>query len=154
MMHMRWRMGWVVLIVGGGMLLVKGGVARGQMGGMKRPLGGYGAATVGSYYRSTGGPLIPYAGGQGGFIPYEGISSGRSEAVLMAPREIPRTSIGGAGMGGTPIGGASRMQGADLYRPLNYRGRFGQGGASRLNRNSGPGFGSPFRNPPSLTRGM
>ena len=120
---------------------------------MRRPLGGYGGATIGSYYGSRNGPLLPYAGGQGGFIPYQGLEAPPPAVVTMMPREIPQTSIGGVGPGGTPIGGASRMQGPNIYQPLNYRGRFGTGGVLRSPRRYGPGFGSPFRRPPSLVGG-
>lgn len=119
-----------------------------------RSLGGYGASTIGSYYRSMGGPLIPYGGGQGGFVPYEGLQRRPSAPEVLAPRELPATPVGGVSMPTTPIGGASRVTGPGLfYQPLRYRGRFGTGGRAIRARDYGPGFGSPFRVPPSLSRG-
>ncbi len=108
---------------------------------------------MGAAYGNRSGPLIPYGGGQGGFIPYGGLESRRAAEPVMTPREIPQTMIGGASNIRTPIGGASRMQGPDIYQPLNYRGRFGKGGSSGLPPRYGPGFGSPFRRPPLLLGG-
>ncbi len=120
------------------------------MPGMRRPLGGYGAATIGSYYTNRGGPLIPYGGGQGGFIPYVGLEGRQPAMVTLMPRPIMTTPIGGVGMARTPIGGASRMMGPDLYRPFNYRGRFGGCRRSMQPTPYGPGLGSPFRRPPGF----
>lgn len=147
-MRARWRAWAAVLSLSGLAMVVEAAPAKAQTPGMRRPLGGYGAATIGSYYGNRGGPLIPYAGGQGGFIPYEGIEPRRPAAAAMTPREIPTTPIGGVGRMGTPIGGVSRMSGPDLYRPFNARGRSGLGSRLPSARRYGPGFGSPFRQPP------
>jgi hypothetical protein len=118
-----------------------------------RSLGGYGASSIGSYYGRGNGPLIPYAGGQGGFIPYEGLQRRAPADVVMRLRQVPQTSIGGASMSATPIGGASLRKGPGIYQPFKYRGRFGTGGGSNRPRKYGPGFMSPFRRPPSLAGG-
>ncbi len=142
----RWRLGSALLVLGVLAIGFEDVPARAQMAGMRRPLGGYGAATIGSYYGNRGGPLIPYGGGLGGFVPYEGLEARQPVAGWM-PRPIPTTPIGGVGLSGTPIGGASRMQGPDIYRPFNYRGRFGMGASSPMTRRYGPGLGYPFRQP-------
>jgi hypothetical protein len=143
---------WAAFTLVGLTLLGAATPAGAQMSGMGRSLGGYGESTIGSYYRSRGGPLLPYGGGLGGFVPYEGIEP-RPAAVVMMPRPIPTTPIGGVGRMGIPIGGASRMQGPDIYRPFNYRGRFGMGGAAPMPQRYGPGLGSPYRQPASLIGG-
>lgn len=151
-MSARRRTWTAVLTLCGLALMVEPLPARAQMAGMRRSLGGYGAATIGSYYRNQGGPLIPYAGGQGGFIPYEGIEA-RQPAEMLTPRQISETPIGGVKPRATPIGGASRMQGPNIYQPLNIPGGFGLGSPAPATRRYGPGFGSPFRQPPRLGGG-
>src|SRR5438309_2300389 len=65
--------------------------AFGQMGisAGGRPLGGYGASTIGSYYGSGGG-YVPYSG-RPGMIPET-----RGLGGLPVPRRAPSTPIGGA----------------------------------------------------------
>jgi hypothetical protein len=153
MMWAGWRTGMAWLVLGGLAWALETAPAHGQTGDIRRSLGGYGAASIASYYGSRSGPLVPYAGGHGGFIPYEGLEAQRSAASILIPRVIPPTPIGGAGMGGTPIGGFSRRQGPRIHQPLNFRGRFGTGGSSGLPRRYGPGFGYPFRQPTRFSSG-
>lgn len=132
--------------------------AQAPLFGMRRSLGGYGAAALPSAYGQRGGPLIPYAGGQGGFIPYQDLETRQTaEAAMMQPRRIAVTPIGGAGRMGPPIGGASRMTGPRIYIPFGGRGGMGlgRGVVSRRSAPVGrgamsPGLGSPFRRPPNL----
>ena len=119
------------------------------MFGGSRSLGGYGEAALPMAYGQRGGPLIPYAGGQGGFIPYADLEAPLAAAAMAAPRPIASTPIGGAGMRRTPIGGASRMMGPRIYVP---RGGFGPTGpctgAGPVGRGAmSPGLGYPFRRP-------
>ena len=91
---------------------------------------------------------------------------------------LPQTPIGGAMMAETPIGGATlsgsmgargamgrggRSSGARTFLPFGYEGGIGMSGgmsvmpsagAGRMRRSTaGPGFGYPFRMPPSLLSG-
>jgi hypothetical protein len=149
--------------------------SRGQMGmsGTGRSLGGYGAATIDSYYSRGGGAYLPYNGRAGGFVPYQG--NGFS-ATPPPSRRLSQTPIGGVMMSTTPIGGASlsgsggrggamgpRSRSVDrTLVPFGYEGGIGMGGGlvgtsmTRRNaarRSTGPGFGSPFRMPLSLPGG-
>jgi hypothetical protein len=146
------------------------------MSGAGRSLGGYGASTISSYYGGSGGGYLPYTGGGSGFVPYRG-GPGGGMGVVPIPRQVPTTPIGGVMMGGTPIGGASLSgaMGMDsrggmgmgsrsrprALVPFGYEGGLG-GGMSGMSATppggmrrvpSGPGFGYPFRMPPSLTGG-
>lgn len=138
----------------GAVLVIGPGSARGQVGVMRRSLGGYGSAALPSAYGQRGGPLIPYAGGQGGFIPYQSLEPPRAAAAMaMQPQRIAVTPIGGTGMMGPPIGGASRMTGPRIYVPFGAR-----RGLVPLSRPVGrgamaPGLGYPFRRPPMPTGG-
>ena len=148
---------------------------RGQMAmpGAGRSLGGYGAATISSYYVGSGGGYLPYTGGGSGFVPYRG-GPGAGMGVVPIPRQVPTTPIGGMMMGGTPIGGASLSgaMGSDLRGGMGMGGRSrppalvpfgyegGLGGMSGMSATppsgmrrvpSGLGFGSPFRMPPNLS---
>jgi hypothetical protein len=142
-------------------LAVDASPARAQMAGAGRSLGGYGAATISSYYGRRGGPLIPSGGGGGGgYIPYRGLQAREpGAAAMMRPRRLAETPIGGAGMMGPPIGGASRMMGPRIYTPFGSRGGMGLGpGPARMPGGIGrgsrpPGLGYPFRQPPGLGGG-
>ena len=150
---------------------------QGQMAmpGAGRSLGGYGASTISSYYVGSGGGYLPYTGCGSGFVPYRG-GPGAGMGVVPIPRQVPTTPIGGMMMGGTPIGGASLSgaMGSDLRGGMGMGGRSrppalvpfgyegGLGGMSGMSATppsgmrrapSGPGFGYPFRMPPSLTGG-
>lgn len=148
--------------------------ARAQMamGRGGRSLGGYGAATIGSYYGGASGGYLPYTGGGGGFVPYRGGSSGGLGAQPIS-RRLPQTAIGGAMASGTPIGGASLgasmsaprgamgMSASEAARsrlPIGFDGTLGMGsmslmpGPSAMSRRPyGPGFGYPFAMPSSLS---
>jgi hypothetical protein len=152
--------------------------ARAQMGmpGAGRPLGGYGAGTISSYYGGTSTTYVPYNGGASGFIPYNR-GFGDQMSTRPALRRIPETPIGGVMTAETPIGGAS-LAGAmgaaprggmgtgsqtrpRTYMPFGFGGGMGMGAgtvsmptsrAGGMQRPaSGPGFGYPFRMPPSLS---
>lgn len=138
-----------VAILSGALLASLAGPARGQMFGMKRSLGGYGEAGLPMAYGQQRGPLIPYAGGQGGFIPYGDLEAPLAGAAMAAPRPIAATPIGGAGSRGTPIGGVSRMMGPRIYAPRGGMGLTGPArGAGPVGRGAmSPGLGYPFRRP-------
>jgi hypothetical protein len=148
----------------GGILTIGPPSATAQMAGMAgagRSLGGYGAASIASYYGGTGGGYLPYAGGGGGFVPYRG-GPGGGMGLPPVARATPSTSIGGAMMSATPIGGASlsgmgmpARMGRRTLIPFGYEGGLGMGGMPSarpggMREASGPGFGYPFRMPPSL----
>ena len=150
--------------------------ARAQMtmSGGGRSLGGYGAATITSYY-SNGNGYVP-SGGRGGVLPLRG-----GAGVMGTPRAtrpIPPTAIGGASMvASTPIGGISSGGGMGMgsrdgpgigsgprsgrraYAPLLPGGGAGMapmgGSTGSIGGRSpaGPGFGSPFRVPPDFGGG-
>jgi hypothetical protein len=154
--------------------------ARGQMAmpGSGRSLGGYGAATIASYYGGGSGGYIPYNGRASGFVPYSGMAGG-GFGTPPIPRRLPQTPIGGTMMAQTPIGGASLSggmggstrggtgmgsgMGSRGLVPFGYEGGVGMGGGMSgmpMTRQggmrrpaSGPGFGYPFRMPPSLPGG-
>ncbi len=158
---------WTALLVSGTLwLAVLPAQAQMPMSGGSRSLGGYGSATISSYYGGGGGGYMPYAGGGQGFVPYRSGSSG-GLGIDPLPRRIPETTIGGTTMmAATPIGGASLSGGmgsgsmglrGGSYFPFGYEGGVGMSGGmlarpmSRTDRTrSGPGFGYPFRMPPSL----
>jgi len=150
--------------------------ARSQMamsGG--RPLGGYGASTITSYYGSGGG-YIPYNGHGGSILPSNG-GSGGVMSGQPTPRMIPQIPIGGASMvAATPIGGISAAGGMGMgmgsrggmgrgmgarsgrraYAPLLPGGGMGMGSGMGATRSggmgqgrsaAGPGIGYPFRMP-------
>lgn len=152
-----------------GILLAADVACPGQMAmsGAGRSLGGYGAATISSYYVSGAGGYVPYAGGGRGFVPVAG-GPGGGLGVQPVPRRLPTTAIGGTMMGATPIGGASLGGGRGMSQPGGRRAYLPWGdeaGAGMLDgplmrpmsrpgaasrARSGPGFGYPFRMPPSL----
>jgi hypothetical protein len=132
------------------------------MSGAGRPLGGYGAATIGRYYSNGMGTYMPYNGNASGFVPYRG-GYGGGVGVQPIPRRLNPTAVGGASMPMTPIGGASLDQGMRTatrrgsFLPFGYEGGLGFG-ADRVGmpmtdrgrpgrRPSGPGFGYPFQWP-------
>lgn len=122
--------------------------AQGRRMTMGRSLGGYGEATIGSYYQSRGGPLIPYGGSFGGFIPYRGIEAPPPAVSAMMPRRPIETPIGGTSirMGRVGIGERAMQRGyapLGVGRPLIRRSPLPAPASASL------GFGSPFRRPPS-----
>ena len=154
--------------------------ARAQMAmpGSGRSLGGYGAATISSYYGGGGGGYLPYNGRASGFVPYRGNGIGGGMSTQPIPRRLPQTPIGGVMMAETPIGGASLSSGmrggngrggamgtrpeSRTLVPFGYEGGIGMGNRiigtpmtrqDRSRRATGPGFGYPFRIPPSLSGG-
>ena len=159
---------WAILkgvLALGGTLALGTPTAQAQMAmpGSGRSLGGYGAAAISSYYGSGGGGYLPYTGGGGGFVPYRG-GPGSGMGSTPIPRQVPTTPIGGASLSGAMgidsrggMGLGSRLRPRALV-PFGYEGGLG-GGMSPLTTGamrrapSGPGFGYPFRMPPSLTGG-
>jgi hypothetical protein len=118
--------------------------ARGQMSVRRRPLGGYGAATIARSYRmDMGGVYIPYGGGFGGYIAQRALEPPPPNTAVAAPQPSPRTPIGGASMARTPIGGASRMR---ERRLVPSAGSMGMPGLIRS-----PSVGSPGVMPPRLS---
>ncbi|WP_169981021.1 hypothetical protein [Tautonia rosea] len=118
--------------------------AQGQMSVQRRPLGGYGAATIARSYRmDMGGAYIPSGGSFGGYIAQRALEPTPMAASVTAPEPPPRTPIGGAGMARTPIGGASRLRGR---RVSPSTGAMGLNGLIRS-----PSVGMPGVMPPRLS---
>lgn len=105
--------------------------AHAQVGVRRRPLGGYGSASIERYYRSgASGTLLPSGGGPGTFIPEGSIEPRPSIATVLSPFQIEQTPIGGMSGARTPIGGASLMPGR-RYPAFGRRGVLGMGGVIR-----------------------
>jgi hypothetical protein len=163
------RSGLLVLVL----LALSAVPARAQMSmsGGRRPLGGYGASSIGSYYSSGGGGYLPYTGNGSGFVSYQSGQGGRM-GVQPIRRQLPQTPIGGQMMAETPIGGASFSavgsrggMGLDsrsprgLGIPFGYDGGVGTRGMGMTSLGQrgttgrpgpGPGFGYPFWTPAPL----
>ncbi|WP_422929780.1 hypothetical protein [Singulisphaera sp. PoT] len=142
------------------------------MSGGGRSLGGYGASTIGSYYSTGSGASLPYNGNGLGFVGSRP-GSGLGGSTSPISRRLPESNIGGSLMSSTPIGGGSFSSGMGSasrsgsamstnsaprsFVPFGYEGGLGMGmggGSSRMGTAQrgmpGPGFGYPFRMPPSL----
>jgi hypothetical protein len=130
--------------------------ASAQASVQRRPLGGFGAATIARSYRSEmGGMYVPYAGGFGGYIAQRAMEPRPLSGMATAPDPVPRTPIGGSGMARTPIGGVSRMGGGRRSIP---GGSMGMNGLIRSPAVGMPGvmpprLGSPFGAPSALGGG-
>jgi hypothetical protein len=147
------------------------------MPGSGRSLGGYGASAITSYYGGGSPAYVPYSGNAHGFVPYRGASGGGLE-VQPITRRLAQTPIGGTMMADTAIGGASLSGGMGIgggrrsgtgmsarpgrgsILPFGYEGGAGTGGMAATpggmgarRTSTGPGFGYPFRMPPSLGGG-
>ena len=129
-----------------------------------RSLGGYGGsmADAGS---GMGGPVIPYSGKFGGFMPYR---MGGSGNLSFQSRGTSSMGTGRTSFSLSPMsGGMSSMSGgmgagSRTSSSFGSKGTMGLGGGSGLgggmNQMSGtrgmgvmpPSFGYPFRQPPSL----
>ncbi len=129
-----------------------------------RSLGGYGGSMTDTG-SGMGGPVIPYAGKFGGFMPYRMSGSGSLsyQSRGTSPMGSGRTSFSlspmSGGMSSMPSGFGA---GSRTLSPFGAQGAMGLGGGSRMgggmNQTSGtrgmgvmpPSFGYPFRQPPSL----
>ncbi len=129
-------------------------------------LGGYGGMTdTAPASMGSGGPIIPYGGSLGGFMPYRmggggaGISFGRrNSSATGSGRTSFRLSpiAGGMPMSATTAFGRNAGGGAGFNGPFFSSGGLGLGGG--MNRSMGldkgsvmpPSFGYPFYQPPSL----
>ncbi len=142
------------LAIGVGQALAAGS-ARAQGVGRGGSLGGYGGSMGVGSGMGMGGPILPYAGRFGGFMPYRMGSGGgelafeRRSSTAMSP---VRTSYGLPSM--------SRGMGQGLAGPPMTSGALGGtglGGGMRPSMPGGrgmgvmpPSFAYPFRQPPSL----
>ena len=141
----------------GGVLGIGTPPARAQGSGPAGSLGGYGGSMtdVGSGMGMSG-PVIPYAGKFGGFMPYRmGGSGSLSFQSRGAPAMgSPRTSFGLSPMSGGMGQGMGTLP--RFFPSSGMSGATGLGGG--MNSMSGPrgmgvmppNFGYPFRQPPSL----
>jgi len=129
-----------------------------------RSLGGYGAAASSLIDgMGAGGPIIPYAGNFGGFMPYRMgggsgglVFSSRNTSVIGGGRTSFRLSPGYTGMsmrsGGMGQGFGARTRAAGS---LGLPGAMGPGVDNRQPMGGGgsnvmpPNFGYPFYQPPS-----
>jgi|GEM_PF-2895923 len=159
-MRTAWRAAIGVALIGVG---ATAGVrdAKAQTGG-PRSLGGYGgsmgAVDSGA---SMGGPVIPYGGAFGGFMPFR-MGGGGSGGLSFQPRGNsamggPRTSFSLSPMSGgmSPASGGMGQGFGAGARPFSSFGFGGTGGGMPMPGASGrgvmpPNFGYPFRQPPSL----
>lgn len=129
--------------------------AWGQMSVRRRPLGGYGAATIARSYRMDKGAYIPYGGGFGGYIAQRVLEPTSPVASVTTPQPSPRTAIGGTSMAQTPIGGASRTRERRLVPSAGSTGKAGMIRSSAVGRPGvmPPRLGSPFGSPSVLGGG-
>ncbi|WP_152051863.1 hypothetical protein [Tautonia marina] len=130
--------------------------AWGQMSVRRRPLGGYGAATIARSYRmDKGAAYIPYGGGFGGYIAQRVLEPTSPVASVTTPQPSPRTAIGGTSMARTPIGGASRMRERRLVPSAGSMGMTGMIRSPAVGRPGvmPPRLSSPFGSPSVLGGG-
>ena len=136
--------------------------ARAQGSRTPRSLGGYGASSGRSMASmGSGGPIIPYAGNFGGFMPYR-MSSGGGSGLSFSTRSSSvmdgsRTSFSLAPMStGMGTGFAPRTSSFGSFSPQGQRGFEGGGLMGQPMGGAGnpsvmpPNFGYPFYQPPSL----
>jgi hypothetical protein len=152
-----------VLLVGWG-LVIEIPAARAQGPGPSGSLGGYGGSmTDTGSGMGMGGPVIPYAGKFGGFMPYRMGGGGRLSfqsrgasplgsnraSFSLSPMSDGMSSM--SGEMGQGLGTSSRTSSS-----IGTQGAMGLGGGMRPMsgaRGAGvmpPSFGYPFRQPPSL----
>jgi hypothetical protein len=165
-MHASARGFWAIVLGIGVSLLIGARAAEAQ--GMSTPgsLGGYGAASSGSFAGMGGsGAIIPYAGNFGGFMPYRMGGGGslslstRGTAVMGSPRTSFSLSPMSSGMS-SRSGGVMSPGMATGIRSLGsfgMEGGIGSTGGMRPRIAGGgntsvmpPSFGYPFYQPPSL----
>lgn len=165
-MRSTWRTARAALIVVGVAATIVSSKVEAQtpLTGEGRSLGGYGGSMTDAG-AGVGGPVIPYAGKFGGFMPYRMGGSGTLsfQSRGNSPMGSGRTSFSLSPMSG----GMSSMSGgfgsgSRTLSPIGAQGAMGLGGGSGLgggmNQMSGtrgtgvmpPSFGYPFRQPPSL----
>jgi hypothetical protein len=153
----------VLLLWGGSVIGMPS--AKAQSPGSRSSLGGYGATASGSMASmGVGGPIIPYAGNFGGFMPYRmgGGSSLAFQSRGASAMESTRTSfsLGPMTSGTTSMsGGMGQGFGARTrtFSSIGSQSGMGLGGGTRqVMPGSGgmsvmpPNFGYPFYQPPSL----
>jgi hypothetical protein len=148
-----------------GLVTASGGTARAQSStaGGYRSLGGYGGSmTATASDTGMSGPVIPYSGQFGGFMPYRmGGGSLAFQSRGTSPMTSVRTSFSlssmSGGMSATSGGmGQGLGMGSRGFSPFGSTGVTGLGGG--MSTMSGPArmgvmppsFGYPFREPPSL----
>jgi hypothetical protein len=153
-----------VILIGAG-LTIGMPSARAQSLGSRTSLGGYGATASGSMAGvGAGGPIIPYAGNFGGFMPYRmgGGGSLSFQSRGASAMESTRTpfSLSPLTGGMTSMSGGMRQGVGARTRPFSSIGSqsgMGLGGGTRQVMPSAggmsvmpPNFGYPFYQPPSL----
>ena len=146
-------------LVVGACLIAGAGPARAQEDRDGRSLGGYGAISVESMSRTGNSPLIPYAGGFAGFMPYR---MGGGGALVYQTR---RTSAMAPVRSSFSLSSASQRMGSNGGSVLMSGPRSGMGLLARPRRSSvgmqpptsqsasmgvmPPRIGYPFRQPPT-----
>ncbi len=142
----------------GGLLIATAGPAQAQGDLTGRSLGGYGANSAGTMSGSGASPLIPYAGGFGGFMPYRMASGSGALGFRPRPTMDPvRSSFSLSSMsGGMGSGSRSFLTSKARSGMGSLTGGMGSSQAMRQRTTrSGsmsvmpPSFGYPFRQPPS-----
>jgi hypothetical protein len=160
-----WRVWLAGLLLIFGHLAVGTSSSRAQSVGSRSSLGGYGATeSMAPAGMGAGGPIIPYAGNFGGFIPYRmgggsPLSFSSRERSAMGPGRMSLTFPAMTGAMMPPSGGLMPGGRAGLGRLSSFglQDRMGLGGAIRRPMTGAgsmnvmpPNFGYPFYQPPSL----
>lgn len=163
-MRLTWREVSAGMVLVGLVTTIGASKARAQsaMTGEGRSLGGYGGSMIATGSgMGMGGPVIPYAGNFGGFMPYRmGGGSLSFQSRGTSPMASGRTSFSLSSMSGGM--GQGLGMGSRTFAPLGSPGAMGLGSGMGLGGGmstmSGtgrmgvmpPSFGYPFREPPSL----
>ena len=164
-MRTTWRAFLVGVILIGGCLTNGKPSAKAQSVGPRSSLGGYGATASSSMTSmGVGGPIIPYAGNFGGFMPYR--MGGGSNLSFQSRGESAMASTR-ASFSLSPLNGGMTSMSAGMgqgfgartraFSSFGSQGGIGLGGGTRqaMPGASGmsvmpPNFGYPFYQPPSL----
>jgi hypothetical protein len=164
-MRLTWREVRAVMVLVGLVATIGASKARAQssLTGGSRSLGGYGGSMIATGSgMGMSGPVIPYAGNFGGFMPYRmGGGSLSFQSRGTSPMASGRTSFSlsstSGGMSSMSGGmGQSLGMGSRTFSPLGSQGGLGLGGGMSTMSGGGrmgvmpPSFGNPFREPPSL----
>jgi hypothetical protein len=158
-----WRlMIWAIVLAAGSAIVTP--AASGQSLGSRSPLGGYGAAGAGTMAATGGGPMIPYAGAFGGFMPYR---MGGGASLFFASRGTLETGLTRTSFRLSSIGGGMTSMPVGIGQTFGARSAtlssFGAQPGTRLGGALGepmigagrpgvmpPSFAYPFYQPPSL----
>ena len=155
-MRLTLRKVWSTILVAACGLTLEASQAHGQVTSARRLLGGYGATSTSPMAAmGSASPMIPYAGGFGGFMPYR-MASGSGSGLSFSPRASSMIGSPLTSFRLSPMPGGIGIGSTDRFRS---RGEMGVGRGPFLSRPMGgndrtsvmpPSFGYPFYQPPSL----